>query len=320
MTAQKNYYDVLGVKESASADEIKKAFKKLARKHHPDAGGDEQKFKEISEAYEVLNDKDKRGEYDTYLKYGAYSGTSAAGGRGAGGGWRTVVTDFGEGGFGGFADMFERIRHGEGAFGTDWEFPQRQAKGRDTQVTLEVSFDEAFKGVEKRVTVRGGDGNEQKIDVKVPAGAVDGGKLRYKGRGGAGVGGGPNGDLVIVTSIKAHELYKRHGANVEMDLPVSAVEAMLGTQVVVPAPDGSKVKLRIPAGTQDGQVLSMAGKGAPRVKGTGHGDLKVRVAVVVPKELNAEQRAALEGYMAATDAAAEAAAIRPAITKATGGV
>jgi curved DNA-binding protein len=322
MVAEKNYYEVLGVKDDASTVEIKKAFKKLARKHHPDAGGDETRFKDISEAYEVLSDKEKREEYDTFLKFGAYGGAAGSGspfnwsGAGAdgGGSWRTVVTDFGD--LSGIGDIFNRIRHGEGAFGTDWEFPQSAAKGRDRQVTLQISFDEAFRGVEKSVTVRSGDGGEQKIDVKVPAGAIEGGKLRYKGRGGEGVGGGARGDLVIVTSIKPHELYSREGANVQMELPVSVAEAALGAQIVVPAPDGSKVRLRVPAGTTDGKTLVIRGKGAPRVKGEGRGDLKARVRIALPARLNDAQKAALEAFAAASDPFGTD--IRPKIAAATG--
>jgi curved DNA-binding protein len=322
MVTEKNYYDVLGVKESASTDEIKKAFKKLARKHHPDAGGDESRFKDISEAYEVLSDKKKREEYDTFLKFGAFGGAATAGSpfnwSGAGGSgdgsWRTVVTDFGD--LGGIGDIFNRVRRGEGVFGTDWEFPQRTQKGQDVKVTLAVSFEEAFRGAEKSVTVRISGGAGQKLDVKVPAGAVEGGKLRYKGRGGEGTNGGARGDLVVVTSIKPHELYSRKGANVRMELPISVAEALLGAQIVVPAPDGSRVKLRIPAGTQDGKVLVVRGKGAPRVKGEGYGDLEVKMRLVLPEQLNAGQTAALEAFAAASDPVG--ADIRPRIAEATG--
>ncbi|MDR1013849.1 MAG: DnaJ domain-containing protein [Coriobacteriales bacterium] len=325
MVAEKDYYKVLGVKADASTDEIKKAFKKLARKHHPDAGGDEARFKDVSEAYEVLSDKGKREEYDNFLRFGGIGGGAAGGGpfpwgsgpggQGGQGGWRTVVTDFAEGG--GFGSIFERIRQGEGAFGTDWEFPQRAEKGRDVQVTLLLSFEEAFEGVEKSVTVKAGAGTVQEIDVKVPAGAIEGGRLRYKGRGGEGAHGGARGDLVIVTSLKEHALYSRKGADVHLVLPLGVSEALLGTQVVVPAPDGSKVRLRIPAGTQEGRTFVVRGKGAPRVKGKGTGDLKVKAHIALPKTLNASQRAALEAFAAASDPAG--ADIRPAIVAATAG-
>jgi curved DNA-binding protein len=322
MVAEKNYYEVLGVKADASIDEIKKAFKKLARKHHPDAGGDEARFKDISEAYEVLSDKKKREEYDTFLKFGAFGGAASGGspfnwsGAGGGGGasWRTVVTDFGD--LGGIGDIFNRIRHGEGAFGTDWDFGQRAQKGRDVQVTLSVTFEEAFSGTEKSVTIRSGDGKEQKIDVKVPAGAVEGGKLRYKGRGGEGAGGAAQGDLMIVTSIKPHEIYSRKGANVHMELPISVAEAALGAEIIVPAPDGSKVRLRLPSQTPDGKTFVIRGKGAPRVKGEGNGDLKVQVRLTLPNKLNVEQQQALKAFADASDPLG--ADIRPLIVARTG--
>ncbi|MCL1880323.1 MAG: DnaJ domain-containing protein [Actinomycetia bacterium] len=333
MATEKNYYEILGVKQSASTDEIKKAFKKLARKHHPDAGGDEAKFKEVSNAYDVLSDKEKRSEYDNLLRFGAFGGAAGAAGAGAagyggaggpfnwaggqgGGGkggksWRTVVGDFGN-----LGDIFSRISRGEGAFGTDWEFPQGTAKGRDVQVNLDVSFEEAFKGANKRVTIKTGDGKEQNIEVKVPAGAVSGGKLRYKGRGSAGQGAGGKGDLVIVTNILPHPLYRRDGADVELDLPVSVAEAALGAQIIVPAPDGSRVKLRIPAGTADGKTFVVRSKGAPRVKGEGAGDLKVIAHLTLPSQLNDGQKAALEAFAQASDPAGTD--IRPKIAQALG--
>ena len=285
-TADKTYYQVLGVSDKASTDEIKKAFKKLARQHHPDAGGDEAKFKEISAAYDVLSDTQKREEYDTMLRYGAFSaaGSGSAGSGpfawgGPGGGnvdfgdfvdfgdgrvaW--TVSDFGDGsfqtsrstgntgssggGFGSIGDIFSRMANGEGAFGTDWDFGQRKVKGKDIQVTLQVSFAEAFRGTTKRVTVNSSDGIKRQVDVRVPAGAVEGGKLRYKGKGAAGEGGGQAGDLLIVTSIQPDKLYSRKGADVLMDLPLSIDEAALGAQIVIPAPDGGKLRRKIAAGT-----------------------------------------------------------------------
>ncbi len=317
-TTDKSYYEVLGVDKKASTDEIKKAFKKLARKHHPDAGGDEAVFKEISEAYEVLSDKEKRTEYDNMLKYGAFTGAGGAAasgmpfnwGGGQGGGGRWTVTDMGAdsgrgGAFSSIGDIFSRMAAGEGAFGTDWEFGKKKINGQDIQVTLEVTFEEAFKGTEKRVTVKSSDGSNQTIDVKVPEGAVEGGKLRYKGKGTPGSNGGAKGDLLIVTSIKPHKLYSRSGANVLMDLPLSFAEAALGANITVPAPDGSKVKLKIPEGTQEGKIFLVKGKGAKRVgKKEGaseYGDLKVKAVVEVPTKLNDAQKEALEAFAAASD-------------------
>ncbi len=381
MAASPDYYKTLGVPRTASADEIKKAFRKLARKHHPDAGGDEAKFKEINEAYEVLSDDKKRELYD---QYGTANENEIP--RGWGGGGNVSVEDiFGGSGYGGgsgfsggWADIFDSIRHGEGAFGTDWDFggfggqpmPRKgqdmnvtlevtfdeafkgqpmPRKGQDMNVTLEVTFDEAFKGTEKRVTVRiPGKPEADTLTVKVPAGAVDGGRLRFKGKGGLGeeggeagdllittkIGehpyysrdkanvivdvpvtvaeaalgasvlgeeGGEAGDLLITTKIGEHPYYSRDKANVIVDVPVTVAEAALGASVVVPAPDGTKVRVKVPAGTQDGTMLNVKGKGAPDLKKKGSvGDLKIRVDVKVPVDMNEDQKKAMEDFLAAT--------------------
>lgn len=307
MPATPDYYKTLGVPRTASTDDIKKAFRKLARTHHPDAGGDEAKFKEINEAYEVLSDDKKRKLYD---QYGTANENQIP--RGWGGGTVNPADIFGggAGGFGSWADILESIRRGEGAFGSDWDFggqgfgarQPRQRKGQDMNVTLNVTFDEAFRGTEKHVTVRvpGRDGSDA-LTVKVPAGAVDGGRLRFKGKGAPGENGGPAGDLLITTKVEPHAYFRRDGADVLIDMPVSVAEAALGASVVVPAPDGTKVRIKVPAGTQDRTVLSVRGKGAPRLKGEGTGSLKVTVNVVVPQTLNEGQRKAMEDFLAATD-------------------
>ena len=308
MAATPDYYKTLGVPRTATADEIKKAFRKLARKHHPDAGGDEAKFKEINEAYEVLSDEKKRKIYD---QYGTGNPNQIP--HGWGGGSVNVDDIFGNGGagFGSWAEILESIRRGEGAFGTNWDFGNfsgfggnrgpRPQKGQDMNVTLNVSFDEAFHGAQKRVTVRvPGKSESETLDVKIPAGAVDGGRLRFRGRGGAGQAGGEAGDLLITTRIDPHPYYTRDGADDVMDVPVSIAEAALGASVVVPAPDGTKVRVKIPAGTQDGSKLTVRGKGAPNVKGQGNGDLRIVVKVSVPRTMNEKQRQAMEDFLAAT--------------------
>lgn len=315
-----DYYATLGVPRTASADEIKKAFRKLARKHHPDAGGDEAKFKELNEAYEVLSDDKKRALYDQYgtaneheipQGWGGGSGFSVEDIFGGGAGGRVTYTTTDGGGFGGsWADILESIRHGEGAFGTDWDFggfgggaqQTRTTKGQDMSVTLDVTFDEAFKGTEKRVTVRiPGKPEADTITVKVPAGAVDNGRLRFKGKGGLSPNGGEAGDLLITTKIAEHPYYSREKANVVVDLPVTVAEAALGASIVVPAPDGTKVRVKVPAGTQDGTVLNIKGKGAPDVKNKGkNGDLKIKVHVEVPKKMNDDQKKAMKDFLEAT--------------------
>ncbi|MEG1397465.1 MAG: J domain-containing protein [Raoultibacter sp.] len=297
--ATPDYYKALGVPRTATVDEIKKAYRKLARKHHPDAGGDEAKFKEIGEAYEVLSDDKKRELYD---QYGTANENQIPRGWGGGGG-----NPFsGQGGS--WADILESIRNGEGAFGTEWDFggfggrqsQPRPQKGQDMNVTLKVSFEDAFAGAEKRVTVRvPGKAEKETLNVKIPSGAVDGGRLRFKGKGGLGVNGGAPGDLLITTKIDEHPYYAREGADVVVDMPITIAEAALGDSIVVPAPDGTRVRVKVPVGTQSGAVLTIKGKGAPRLKGTGFGNLNIKVDVVVPVDLSDEQRSALEAFRAA---------------------
>lgn len=312
MASTPDYYQTLGVPRTATADEIKKAFRKLARKHHPDAGGDEAKFKELNEAYEVLSDDKKRELYD---QYGTANENQIPHGWGGGQGFN-VEDIFGggfgggaQGGFGGsWADILESIRHGEGAFGSNWDFggasrqPQPR-KGQDMNVTLNVTFDEAFKGTEKKITVRiPGKTEADTHTVKVPAGAVDGGRVRLKGQGAPGDNGGPAGDLLITTKIDEHPYFGRDKADVTVNLPVSVAEAALGASIVVPTPDGKKIKVKVPAGTQDGKVLTIKGKGAPDVKNKGqNGNLKIRIQVDVPTDMNEAQTKAMEDFQAATD-------------------
>ena len=330
-TTEKTYYEILGVGRDATTDEIKKAFRKLARKHHPDAGGDEAKFKQINEAYEVLSDPEKRKQYDAFGQYahgagGAYGGPNPGGGWNYTGGqipkeWEDVFKNFGGfGGFGnaaGWSEVFNTASAGGYGYGAQAQRQARAQKGRDIQTTLEVTFDEAFKGTQKKVKLRNPDSGEmEEFVVKVPAGAVDGGKLRFKKKGGYGADGGERGDLLVVTKIKEHPVFSRKGANVLMTLPISVAEAALGAKIAVPTPDGGKVKLTIPAGTQGGKTFVIGGKGAPKVKGSGNGDFKVTVQIAVPEQLSDDQRAALESFQRASEEAGTS--VRPVIDELAG--
>ncbi len=364
MPATKNYYDILGVKKDASADEIKKAFRRLARKHHPDAGGSEEKFKELNEAYEVLSDAEKRTQYDQYGQYfggNVPPGAGAPGGAGwpGGGGFSYQQVDLGD-----LGDVFGSMFGG--GFGGATRTQGRQARrGRDLTYELTLDFDEALEGVSTKVDVQrsetcatckgsgakpgtspttcpscngsghvsqgqglfgisrtcprcGGTGTviEQPcttckgkgrvvrvkpVTVNVPPGVTDGGKLRFKGKGEPGQAGGPAGDLYVVTHIRPHPYYTRDGADVVMELPVSIAEAALGTEVTIPVPGGGKVKLKVAPGAQDGKVHRISGKGAPKLRGKGKGDLKVRTKVVVPEELTAEQKELLNRFASSRD-------------------
>ena len=261
MAAGKTFYDILGVSKSASDKEIKSAFRKLAQKYHPDAGGDEAKFKEISEAYETLSDEKKRKEYDQMLMFGGMPGAGGAygGGYGAGAG------------------------------------RSRARKGGDLSLTVDVTAEDAFRGVTHKVTYRiPSTGEQQTITVSVPAGAVDGGKLRYKRRGEYGVAGGERGDLVVTTHVEEHPLFRRKGADVTMEVPVSVYEAALGCTVDVPTPGGATVRLKVPAGTQTGKKFRFKEMGAPDVKHRGRtGALLVEIKVQVPTNLSDDERDAM---------------------------
>ncbi|MEE1160115.1 MAG: DnaJ C-terminal domain-containing protein [Atopobiaceae bacterium] len=288
----RTYYDVLGVKRDATQDEIKRAFRKLAAKYHPDAGGDEDKFKEVSEAYNTLSEPDKRKQYDQMLMFG---GGAPGSGFGGGRGYSTNVdVDW--------SQIFNNVRSGEGAFG-GFDFSsifgggagQRSSRGEDLNVSIEIPFEDAFNGTTRRVTYRiPSTGETQTITVKIPAGAVDGGKLRHRGYGEYGQNGGERGDLVITTRVLDGPVFRRDGADVRMDLPISIYEAALGASIEVPTPKGKKVRLKVPAGTQDGKTFRFRDEGAPDVRRKGsNGALYITIRVVVPTRLSSEERAGL---------------------------
>ena len=298
MAGNATYYDILGVKRSASQDEIKAAFHKLAAKYHPDRGGDEEKFKEISEAYNTLSDEKKRKEYDQLLMFGG----GIPGGAGGPHGYNVNVGNVD------WSQMFNNMRNGDGAFGA-FDFSQffggaaaggarqqRSGRGQDLTLSVDVTAEEAFTGATRKVTYRvPSTGEEQTLTVKVPAGAVNGGKLRYKGRGEYSPSGGARGDLVVTTRVAEDPLFKRDGADVRMELPISVYEAALGAQIDVPTPEHKTVRLKVPAGTQDGKTFRFKDLGAPNVKRKdSRGALYVTVRVKVPTRLSAKEREQLQ--------------------------
>lgn len=313
---KKNFYDILGVKRDASDAEIKKAFRKLAQKHHPDTGGDEKKFKEISEAYETLSNPQKRKEYDQILMFGGIPGADFGGdgGRGRAYTYTNVGGDFsgfdfsdifgggapggapGQGGGGqGFSGFdFSDIFGGMG--GASGARSRGPAKGQDLSMSINITAKEALDGIEQKITYRiPSTGQEETLTVKVPAGAVNGGKLRYKKRGEYGPNGGARGDLVITTNVAEHRLFKREGADIRMEVPISIYEATLGATIDIPTPQGKTVRLKVPKGTQDGKVFRFKDLGAANVKKKGaKGALLVKVKIEIPKNVNKEERELLE--------------------------
>ncbi|MEK6375867.1 MAG: J domain-containing protein [Acidobacteriota bacterium] len=286
--AAKDYYDILGVKKTATDDELKKAYRTLAKKYHPDKNKGnkeaENKFKEISEAYAVLSDKEKREQYDR-LGREAFSGGSPfgaggfdfsqfaeqfgrAGGR-ARGGRRT-----GGGGGGGFTDIFSDLFGGGGGAGYE-PGPER---GPDLEAELTIDFRDAVLGATMDLTING-----SSIKVRIPEGVKDGQRIRLRGKGAPGSIGGPAGDLNVLIHVRPHPLFERRGDDIYIDLPVTVGEAIRGAEVEVPTIHGP-VRAKIPAGTQEGQTFRISGKGVKK-KGGGHGDHYYRVHVHVPKRV-----------------------------------
>ena len=345
-----NPYEVLGVTKNASDDEIKKAYRKLAREFHPDRNpGDdaaEERFKEVQSAYDVLSDPEKRQAYDTFGQAGA---------RGfPGGGTDTGGIRFEEFDLSNLGDLLG------GMFGGGRRAATRQpVRGNDLETHVRISFEDSLKGVQVRVPVeaetacsvchgtgaepgtapitcpqcggrgvvsdsqglfafsqpcprcRGngtivekpcrncrGSGRERttkRYSVKVPAGAKTGTRVRLKGKGEAGHNAGPAGDLFVVVDVEPSALFQRRGSDLLLDVPVTYAEAALGASVEIPTPEGP-VALKVPSGTESGKLLRVKGRGAPRLKGNGRGDLLARVKVTVPKKLSKAEKEALEGY------------------------
>ena len=351
----RDLYEVLGVPRNASQDEIKKAYRKLARKYHPDKNpGDseaEERFKEVQGAYDVLSDPEKRKQYDRV------GPRIFAGARGRGGP-ADFNFDFG-GNIGGIGDLGDLLG---GLFGTGRTRGARTRatrgeKGRDIEVAVNLSFEDSLKGLETNVPVElevacsvcngsgaepgtspvvcpecrgrgvvaesqglfalsqpcprcGGNGTvverpcrncagsgrerrAKRYKVKIPAGVKDGTRIRLKGKGEAGSGGGPPGDLHVVTRVAPSRLFERRGSDLVIEVPVTYAEAALGADVEVPTPDGA-ISLKIPSGSQDGRLLRIKGRGAPNLNGGGRGDLLARVRVVVPTKLSKQEREAIE--------------------------
>ncbi|NLC51421.1 MAG: molecular chaperone DnaJ [Firmicutes bacterium] len=358
--AKRDYYEVLGISKDATRDEIKKAYRKMARKYHPDMNpGDkdaEEKFKEIKEAYDVLSDPQKRQQYDRFGHTADDMGQGYGGFGGAGG-----FGGFGD--FGGFEDIFETFFGG----GMRQSHPRGPQRGSDLRYDLDITLNEAAQGLEKEIEIPraencptchgsgakpgtspqtcpacGGSGQQQyvrstafgrfvnvktceqchgegqiikekcpechgegrvlrrrKIKINIPAGVDTGSKLRIGGEGQAGVRGGPPGDLYIVIRVKPHKLFERRGDHLYYEVGISFAKAALGGEIKIPTLDGGAT-LRIPEGTQTGTVFRLKGKGMPRLRGFGRGDLRVKVNLEVPRRLNTRQRKALREFAAAS--------------------
>ena len=273
---EKDFYKILGVAKDVPEAELKKVYRKLARKHHPDSNaGDakaEAKFKEISEAYSVLSDRDQRKEYDQFRAMGGGARFTAPGGSG-----QSPQ---------GFEDVFANLFGGRAGFG-GFGGP---VPGQDLSATTSIAFIDSVNGTTIKLEYSG----MAAINAKIPAGVLDGQKIKLRGRGQASPNGGPNGDLIITVTVKPHAVFSRDGNNLRLSVPITFAEAVLGATITVPTLGGDPVKLKVAPNTPNGRVLRVKGKGVTTAKGTG--DLLATVEVLVPTHISEKAAKALKEF------------------------
>ena len=309
--ARKDPYEVLGVARNASEDAIRKAYRQLARRFHPDVNpgdsGAEDRFKEISEAYSVLSDPEKRRNYDEFGEVALEGGFDADKARRAreafsqrfGGAGFPGFEGSASGGagpedvrFGGLEDLFSDLFSRRG-----WREAPRERHGVDVEADLELDFLDAARGGERRVNIArptaDGGIRQESVTVRIPPGVADGGRIRLRGKGGEAPGGGRPGDLYARIRVRPHRFFRREGRDLHLDLPVTVAEATRGARVEVPTLDG-RVTLTIPPGTDGGTKLRLRGKGVPSPSGAAPGDLYVTVQIRVPKDLPGSAASALD--------------------------
>lgn len=301
----KDYYKILGVDRNAEEKDIKKAYRKLARKHHPDVNpGDkaaEERFKDINEAYEVLSDPEKRRKYDQLgsswqqwqrmgrdpsgFDWSQWSSGAQPGGT------RVEYRDLGDlgdlFGRGGFSDFFQSIFGGMGAPGTGWQGTRqtRPRRGRDYTQPVEITLEEAFRGATRMIQKDG-----RRLEVKIPPGVRTGSKVRVAGEGGPGIGGGTSGDLYLEVKVLPHSVFERDGGDLRCEVPVSLYKAVLGGEVKVPTLSGD-VMLKVPPETQGGRTFRLRGKGMPSLRHPQkHGDLYAKIRIQVPQKLSKREK------------------------------
>jgi len=321
--AKRDYYEVLGLSRGASKEEIKKAYRHLAKKYHPDVAGKdkkaEEKFKEVAEAYEVLSDAKKKDAYDRFghagVKMdgagagwpgGAYQYQSGPGGSGIhfdfseifGGGGRgkgvNVSDFFGSGGAGGMEDIFEQLRQQQGPRRTR---PTRARKGKNIEHALSISFEEAINGTSRDIeaTVVQSDGarRKERISIKIPAGVDTGSKVRVRGKGQPGPGG--DGDLIIKIRVADHKIFRREGKDIYLDVPLTFTESSLGTKIDVPTLSGTTT-VTIPPGSSSGRKLRLKGKGIKSSKSSEMGDMYLELKIVQQEKLDEESKKLLDEF------------------------
>lgn len=300
MAEKRDFYEVLGIKKEASADEVKKAFRKKAMQYHPDKNpGDkaaEEKFKEINEAYEILSDEDKRDKYDRFGFAGIDPNAAFSGAQGQGQGPGTSYQTYGN--FNGsdyeffdfsgrgFGDIFGDLFGGSGFSSAQKKTVPR--KGANLQASITITFEEAAFGTKKRVRV-----NDKTIDISIPEGIDNGARISLKGQGQPGFNGGPNGDLIVLISVQPHSRFSRKGLDLYIDMPIEVTQAALGAEIIVPTLT-DRVSYKVPEGTQPNTVFRLREKGLRDSKKKKVGDLYVKIQVKIPTNLTKEQKDLLE--------------------------
>ena len=305
----KDYYKILGVSKSASSGEIKKAYRKLALKYHPDHNKGEKsaedKFKDISEAYAVLSDPEKKKQYDMFGAEG-FQNKFTQEDIFRGFDFGSIFQEFGWGGSGKSQDFFSQIFGGPGGGGTGQQYYRNSGspygssprgfrghtqsmKGQDVIYELSVPLEEVTKTTNKIISYQI-DGKNEKVSVKVPAGITSGKKLRLSGKGYVGLYGGPPGDLFIQIKVLDHPVFRRENANLFLKQKIKFSDAVLGSEIEVPTIDQKRLKLKIPPGTQNNAKFRLKGYGLPRMNNRGRGDAYVEINITVPKKINNKQK------------------------------
>jgi len=301
--AGRDYYEILGVPRTADEKQIRQAYRRLARKYHPDVNPNDkaaaEKFKEIQNAYEVLSDPEKRKKYDQFGEaweraeqagagYGATYSRPGAGSGGFGGtGWQYDFR-YGTGGIDESFDLGDILSRVFGGFGEQTRTGTRMAaKGQDIEQPVEITLEEAYRGTQRILEVREPDGRLRRLEVKIPPGVNEGSRVRIAGEGAPGRGG--RGDLYLVIKLLPHSQFERKGDDLYIEVPVPLTLAILGGEVEVPTLKG-RVALKIPPETQNGRVFRLAGQGMPHLGGGGYGDLHAKIRVVLPTHLSARER------------------------------
>lgn len=275
-----DYYKILEVNENASLDEIKKSYRKLAGKHHPDKGGDTKRFQEISQAYDTLSDPDKKAMYDAEKNGQGFNPFTAQGGGGQG--WFDVGSMFGQG-FGRGHPFEEIFRQG-----------QRRAKNRDLNINIKIAFDKSYTGTELEANYKLPSGKNQTVLIKVPPGIQSGQTIRYHGMGDDSIGNLPRGDLLVTVVVEPTQLYERFGDHLIAYIAINPFEAMLGCTKMVEIPGGKNVRFNLPPGVDPSSDFASAGLGFKNINSNFRGDLIIKIKMQIPAVTDQELKEKLE--------------------------